>query len=101
MSDEVRAVIGTGKTLKIGDDTWMITDPGTRIEYVDFVTEARSYNGNFYLSFAQSIIDIGNPPEAVICSRLRMNLVTAQAMHGWLGDMIKNAMQPVDKSKAN
>lgn len=101
MAEEVRAVLGSGKTLKIGDETWVITDPGTRIEFVDFITEARHFNGVVYVSFANSIIDMGNAKEAAICSRLRMNLGVAQNLHAVLGDLIRDALKPTDQSKAN
>jgi hypothetical protein len=36
-----------------------------------------------------------------IASRLRMDLMTAQAVHSMLGQMISSALTPPDISKAN
>jgi len=101
MADEIRAVLGTGKTLVIGDETWVIAGQDRPVEFVDFVTEARTHHGVAYLSFANAVIDGGNAPEAHICARLRMNIVTLQSLHAMLGDMIKNALSPETKKAAN
>jgi len=99
--EDARVVLGTGKTLQIGSESWMITDPShVGVEFVDFTTESRIYNGNLYLSFASSIIE-GGGLEARICSRLRMNVVTAQSLHMLLGNMIKDILKPIDQSLAN
>ncbi|MCA0000972.1 MULTISPECIES: hypothetical protein [unclassified Mesorhizobium] len=101
MTDEIKAVLGTGKTLKIGEETWVIVERDIGVEFVDWITEIRQYGGNLYLSLATAVIDAGNAPEARICARLRMNLGVAQSLHAALGNVIADALKPVDKSKAN
>ena len=81
-----RAVLGSGRTLKVGEETWAISDPGTRVEFFDLISEARCFNGIVYFSVAQSVMDAGNPGEAVICARLRCNLGTAQVLHNIIGE---------------
>lgn len=99
MTEEV--VVTTGKALKIGDERWVIRDPGTPVVLIDFITEARQFNGLIYMSFAHSIIDAGNEGDAVINARLRMNLAVAQNIRDLLTRMIDDALKPVDQSKAN
>lgn len=89
------------ETFKVGNETWVIARDDSPVAHVDLICEARHHNGTVYLSLAQTIIDANSTPKAVICSRVRMNLATAQAVHGLLGDMIKQALTPPDKSQAN
>lgn len=89
------------KTIKLGDETWLITGDAAPVEFVDLICEARQFNGIIYLSFLQSIIDAGTTPEARVNVRMRMNLATAQGLHSLLGGMIQDALKPPDKSKAN
>ena len=97
----VYTVPKSGKTLKIGNEVWPIIDPGVDVKFVDFLTEGRHFNGVVYLAFAHAIIDAGNPVEAVISSRLRMTLPVAQDLHHVLGNMIADALKPVEKPLAN
>ncbi|PSH64677.1 hypothetical protein [Phyllobacterium sophorae] len=100
MTDEV--VVGSGKTLKVGDETFKIKDHGVPISFVDFFTEYRANNGMVSFATAHIVHDAGNEPEVVINTRMRMSLVTAQAMHGLLGDILEQALKPpVDKDKAH
>lgn len=100
-TNEVRAVLSTGKTIKLGNEKWRVTRDNATVEIVDLICEARVFNGIVSLSFAQTIMDAGDEPEAHICSRIRMNLATAQALHGILENVISDALKPADKSKAN
>ena len=105
MADEqnlpFRAVIESGKTLQLGDETWVVVDRDVPVEYVDLLTEFRHHNGVVSLAFASAVIDGANQREAHICARLRMNLVYAQQLHSVLGDIIKEALTPINQSKAN
>lgn len=89
------------KTIKLGDETWLISKDDAPVEFVDLICEARQFNGIVYLSFLQSIIDAGTKAEARVNIRMRMNLATAQGLHTLLGGMIQDALKPPDKSKAN
>ncbi|MCF6114863.1 hypothetical protein [Mesorhizobium muleiense] len=101
MVDEVKAVLGTGKTIKIGNVDWIIVDDGVLPVVPSAFVEARHYDGLVYLSLAQTVIDEGNPPEVRVCTRMRMGLSFAQMMHAQLGRLISDALKPVDQSKAN
>lgn len=92
---------GTRKTIKLGDEIWEISRDEPPVEFVDLICEARQFNGIVYLSFLQTIVDAGTTPEARVNVRLRMNLAAAQSLHTLLGEMIKDALKPPDKSKAN
>ena len=100
--DTTSVVLGTGKTLKIGEETLVIRggDEPPAV-FVDFLTEFRPFNGVVCLAFAQAIIDVGNPPEAAVVSRLRMSLASAQLLHQALSKVIEDALKPPDKSKTN
>lgn len=99
--NEIRAVLSTGKTLKLGDESWAVSRDDARVEYVDLICEARHFNGVVSMSFAQAIIDAGGSPEAHICTRLRMNMAVAQGLHAMLGQMIADALNPSGKTKSN
>lgn len=99
MADEV--VVKSGRFLPVGDSRWEIADRGGPVGFVDLVTEARQANGIVYLSFAAGVVDAANEPYADVFSRIRMHLGTAQFLHKMLGDMIDDALKPVDQSKAN
>lgn len=101
MGDEVRAVLGTGKTLKVGDTDWVIVDHGISPTIPSLLVEARHFNGVVYLSVAQTVVDDMNRPEAHVCARLRMDLGFAQTMRDTLDGLIKAALATPDKSKAN
>ncbi|MBN8968964.1 MAG: hypothetical protein J0G95_10940 [Rhizobiales bacterium] len=89
------------KTIKLGTETWLISQDDAPVEFVDLICEARQFNGIIYLSFLQTIVDAGTTPEARVNIRMRMNLATAQGLHGLLGGMIQDALKAPDKSKAN
>lgn len=89
------------KTVKLGDELWVITKDDAPIEWVELICEARQFNGIINLSFLQPIIDAGAAPEGRINVRLRMNVVTAQGLHNLLGTMIEDALKPPNKEKAN
>lgn len=99
MVDEV--VVRSGKTVKVGGEAWVITRDDAPVESVDMLCEARYFNGTVFLSFIQTVIDAGATPEAYINCRLRMNLATAQGLHGVLSQLISDALKPADQSKAN
>lgn len=101
MSEETRAGLHAGKTVQLGEETWLVSRDDAPVQYVDLICEARNFNGIVHLSMMQSIVDAGAIPEAHMGARLRMNLATAQALHGILGKMIADALKPADKSKAN
>lgn len=100
LADEIKAV-GTGKTLKVGDVDWVIVEDGVAATIPSLFVEARHFNGVVYLSLAETVIDAGNRPEAHVCARLRMDLGFAQLMRDQLDELIKMALEPTDKSKAN
>lgn len=99
MADEI--VIKSGNQIAIGEKFWEIRDAGTRVEYVDILTEARNNNGVVYLSFGAGILDANNDGIVNISARLRMHLGSAQFLHKMLGDIISDALKPIDKSQAN
>lgn len=101
MADEVRAILSTGKALKLGEEVWPVVGDVVPPTFVDLIAEARHHNGIVYLSLAQTVFDMGATPEAVIATRLRMNLVTAQVLHSVLGNIIRDATKPAGKDKAN
>lgn len=90
-----------GKTIRLGDESWLITKDDARVEWVDLICEGRCVNGIVNISFLQAIMDVGTVPEAHVNVRLRMNLVAAQALHNLLGSMISDAFNPSNKEKAN
>ena len=100
--DTTSVTLGAGKTLKIGEETLVIRggDEPPAV-FVDFLTKLRPFNGVVYLAFAQAIIDVGNPPEAAVVSRLRMSLASAQLLRQALSKVIEDALKPPDKSKTN
>lgn len=99
MADEI--VIKSGNQIAVGDKFWEVRDADTPIEYVDFLTEARMSNGVVCLSFGSGVVDANNDGFVNITSRMRMHLGTAQFLHKMLGDMISEALKPIDKSQAN
>jgi|SRR5690606_25706103 len=100
MAEEV--IVRTGRKLAVGDKWLDIRDNGEVAKFVDLILEARHGSGIICLSFGSGIID-GSENEGVVdvASRLRMHLGTAQFLHKLLGDMITDALKPVDKSQAN
>lgn len=94
-------VVSSGRKLAIGNETWEIRDSGEPIKFADLLLESRHINGIVYLSFGASLIDYGNNGVADTVCRLRFNLATAQQVHSVLGDMIADALKPIDKSSAN
>lgn len=94
-------VISTGRKIALGADWWEVRDQPGAVNYVDVISEARQFNGIIHLSLGVGIVDANNSGVVDITSRLRMNLVFAQSLHGLLGDMIADALKPVDKSSAN
>lgn len=100
MADEV--VIGSGKTLRIGDVDWIIKDDGVAAVMPSMLTEARVVNGSIiYLSLADTVVDGANVPEVRICARLRLDLAFAQVLRDNLAARIEEALKPTDKAKAN
>jgi hypothetical protein len=99
MSNDV--VIRSGKTLKVGDVTWVIQDSGLPAVMPTLFVENRIVNDVLYLSMAETVIDIGNEPEAKVCVRMRLDLVTAQVLRHVLSELIDMAQKPADKSQAN
>lgn len=99
MADEI--VIKSGNQIAVGDKFWEVRDADTPIEYVDFLTEARMSNGVVCLSLGAGVVDANNEGIVNIACRLRMHLGTAQFVHKMLGDMIAEALKPIDKSLAN
>ena len=98
---ENEVVVKSGRSIEIGTETWSIRDDGRPCQFIDFFTELRHFNGNVYISMAAGILDSGNEPIADVVSRVRMNLTTAQVLHQILGQVIDDALKPVDKSTAN
>lgn len=99
MANEV--VIKSGRALPVGADRMEILDEGVPVQFVDLINEARHGNGIVSLSFASGIVDADNKGIAKVAARLRMHLGTAQFLHKMLGDMITDALKPIDKSQAN
>lgn len=99
MTNEV--VLKSGRKFAMGSEWWDLEDKTTAVEFVDLITEMRHVNGVFYLSFAASVLDAGGEGVVRVSSRLRMNLSTGQFLHKLLGDMISDALNPVDKAKTN
>ncbi len=99
MSDEVRAVVTSGKSLLGGEID--IKDTGIVPAFVDVVTEHRHNSGIVYLSFGCTSKDGDNRGEVLLTHRLRMSLVMAQSLRDTLSNLIGDAMKPVDKSQAN
>lgn len=89
------------RTLPVGANRLLIRDEGVKVEYVDLIAEAAQGNGVICLSFAASATDADNEAIAIVSSRLRMHLGTAQFLHKLLGDMITNALKPPEQGKAN
>lgn len=105
MSDEKSAnevVVKSGKTVDVGGGkAWDIRDAEARMVFVDFLSENRISNGVVCLSLGAVHTDTTNTPVVDVTTRLRMDLVTAQILHATLGDLIRQAQQPPDKSVAN
>lgn len=90
----------SGRKIAIGSEWLEVVDAGHVPKFIDVISEARQANGVVYLSFGGGVIE-GNAAFCQIESRLRMNLGTAQFLHRLLGQMIEDALKPVDQSKAN
>jgi len=101
MADEVEAVLRSGKTMKVGDVTWVIVDDGVPVVVPSLFIEGRHHDGIVYLSLAQTVVDANASPEAVVCTRLRMGLGFAQMLRAQLDDLISQMLKPADKSQAN
>ena len=105
MSDD--EIFGDGEitplidTIQAGDETWVIRDKGGEVQFVDFITESRTVNGVAYISLGAAFADARNQGNVDIACRLRMSLVTAQILRDELDRLVKAAMEPPDKSKAN
>lgn len=99
MADEV--VIKSGRVFVTGSEKWEIRDAGSPVAYVDLLTEARCVAGVVYLAFGSSVLDANSDGVVQVESRVRMHLGTAQFVHKMLGDMITDALKPVDKSQQN
>ncbi|WP_420013314.1 hypothetical protein [Tateyamaria sp.] len=105
MSDD--EIFGDGEitplidTVQIGDQNWIVRDRGLPVQFVDCFTENRAMNGVAYLSLGSTIIDGQNQGGIDVACRLRMSLVTAQVLRDELDRLVKAAMEPADKSKAN
>lgn len=98
---ENEVVISTGKKIAVGSDWWELVDDTTAVEYVDFITEARQFNGVIHLALGAGVVDAENMGVVHVTQRLRMSLTTAQILHNLLGGMISDALKPIDKSQAN
>ena len=99
--NENRVVVTSGRKVVVGDETWTVRRDDEPCQFVDFMSEARQFNGTVYLSLASAILDANNEPIVDIIARLRMNLATAQGLHAALGQIISDAFKPSDTSKAN
>jgi hypothetical protein len=99
MAKEV--VAKSGKTLRVADEEWLLVENAVAPVVPSLFVEARHFAGLVYLSLAQTVVDVGNPPEARVCARLRFDLRFAQALRDQLSKIIDDALKPVDKSKAN
>ena len=99
MVEEV--VVRTGHKIAVGDRFLELRDKGARVEFVDTITEARHGSGVIAVSFGASVQEANNDGFVDVSCRLRMHLGTAQMLHKLLGDMISDALKPVDKSQAN
>lgn len=93
--------IRSGKLLAVGDTQLEIIDRGIPIAVPNLFVEHRHSNGMIAISLATVIADGTNKPEAHVCTRLRMDLIFAQALRDQLDELITNSMTPLDKSKAN
>jgi hypothetical protein len=89
------------KVINFGGREWTIRDDGVPVHFADFVTENRQNNGIVYLAFASAVVDGSNPPEMHICSRIRLNLSTAQGLRDALASMVEDALRRADQTKAN
>ena len=98
---EVRATLGTGKTVTIAGERWVISRDDAPVQFVDIPIEARQHNSVVYLTLGQTVMDEGCVPQVVIACRLRMSLATAQVVRDVLNERIQAAFKPVDQSKAN
>lgn len=99
MSNEV--VISSGRKIAYADKFLEIRDDGGPVHFVDLLMEARQRVGVIALAFGTIVLDANNEPIAQVASRLRMDLAAAQNLHKILGDLITDALKPVDKSNAN
>jgi hypothetical protein len=93
--------LSSGRKIAVGSEWWDIRKDDAPCCFVDFITEARQFNGTVYLGLGSGIVEPNNTAVVDVVSRLRMNLGTAQAIHSLLGQMISDALKPVDHSKAN
>lgn len=99
MANEVKAVLSSGKTLGGGEIE--IVDPGLVPVFVDVMTEYRQQGGVVYLTLGCSTADAANKGEVILTNRIRMSLITAQSLRDLLTNLVNDALQPVDQSKAN
>ncbi len=91
MSDE--PVVSDGKkTILVGTDRIEVTDPNQLMPVsADLLTEIR-LNGNVVaLSFASFVNDGGGPPEARICSRVRITLESLAGIQTAVQNLIADA----------
>ncbi|MEP4767464.1 MAG: hypothetical protein ABJY83_06130 [Roseibium sp.] len=94
--------MSTTKTIKVnGIDYAIVEDPIVSTCCPDVVTEMRIGDHMINISLAETVADGGNPPEARICARMRLNLVAAQSLRTILDGLIEQALKPAEAKKPN
>lgn len=82
------------KTIRFGNEDWVIHDEGATTPLIDWITEARLSDGIVYLGLGSSQIDAANKPEVQVRARPRMTLQVARQLHAALGRLISEAEGP-------
>lgn len=104
MADKrVEAVDGlpNRKVLRVGGDEWaVVEDYPVPVTCPDFFVDTRNINGNLHLALAVTRVE-GGALEAVVCTRLRVDLVFAQLLRNALDDFIKGQTTATKQGKSN
>jgi hypothetical protein len=94
-------VVKSGRTYLIGEQRLEIRDSSLPAAHVDIITKCDVIGQTFHLNLAAIISDDGNPAYLDVVARLRMDAVTVQNLHTFLGRVIAQYQQSPDKTQVN
>jgi hypothetical protein len=94
-------IVKSGRSYVIGSQALEIKDSSLPAVHFDIVTKCDLIGQTFHLNLAAIIADDGNAAYLDVVARLRMDAITAQNLHTFLGRVIAQSQQPPDKAQVN